>query len=159
MNSTWMYLAEASRRGHARAMYWYAQFMLKKACSQEPSLGASAERFRDLGVTWLKAACEQGHGQAQCHLGSIYAMGMAGPRLPEDFKPVPYARDVDQAEKLLHQGAIATDDAPTMWCLARSSSGRSRRRVLMTARRAPSGPSARARPACPTPWRASLVFI
>jgi hypothetical protein len=112
-------LAEASRRGHARAMYWYAQFMLKKACSQEPSLGASAERFRDLGVTWLKAACEQGHGQAQCHLGSIYAMGMAAPRLPEDFKPVPYARDVDRAEKLLHQGAIATDDAPTMWCLAR----------------------------------------
>ena len=46
-------------------------------------------------------------------------MGMAQPQLPGDFRPVPYPRDVDQAEKLLHQGAIATDDAPTMWCLAR----------------------------------------
>ena len=112
-------LAEASRRGHARAMYWYAQFMLQKACKQEPSLGAAAEKFQSCGVSWLKAACEQGHGQAQCHLGSIYAMGMAQPQLPGEFRPVPYPRDVDQAEKLLHQGAIATDDAPTMWCLAR----------------------------------------
>jgi hypothetical protein len=112
-------LAEASRRGHARAMYWYAQFMLKKACSQEPSLGASAEKLQSLGVSWLKAACEQGHGQAQCHLGSIFSSGFSVPRLPGDFRPVPYPRDVDQAEKLLHQGAIATDDAPTMWCLAR----------------------------------------
>ena len=46
-------------------------------------------------------------------------MGMAQPQLPGEFRPVPYPRDVDQAEKLLHQGAIATDDAPTMWCLAR----------------------------------------
>merc|ERR1719217_359839 len=44
---------------------------------------------------------------------------MAAPRLPGDFRPVPYPRDVENAEKLLHQGAIATDDAPTMWCLAR----------------------------------------
>ena len=141
-------------------MYWYAQFMLKKACSQEPSLGAAAEKFQSCGVSWLKAACEQGHGQAQCHLGSIYAMGMAQPRLPEDFKPVPYPRDVDQAEKLLHQGAIATDDAPTMWCLARLLLQRAiSTKSVDAARRAPCGPSARARPACPTPWRASRVFI
>ena len=115
-------LEEASRRGHARAMYWFAQFSLRKACSQSLQFGKKTQKFRDVGVAWLLAACEQGHGRAQCHLGTIYADGWASPLLPHDAssrKSVPFPRDVNQAERWLTDGAHQTNDGPSMWCLAR----------------------------------------